>query len=486
MKKSRYWKLLALGALIMALLMALLQWMATDRFTSEEIVKRLEASRNCRASVEKASVRLFAFPARLEVHGLKVVPREDPNRLAMPDETIIAVDHMLLEVNIWSLLFGELDVNRAILDGLVMKSVKWEQGGNSMRQMLNAPGAAGPASPPGSLEDEDEIPPPPEELEKPFHISELPVSASLREARIRNASWNIRNDRRHTVTQIKDFNAVLTGIHLDPANPAAGGDAAVSVRGRYILDTQRFNTRTIDFIIALDGKYQIFDPATGSLNNDLAFQVTVKKGSIVNRLPTLVKLNERLAKLKPTIGLNLELPPEGTLLGDTVIQARLKDGVVRLSDDVLFPFDTYQISLNKESWLSVRDEQHVFEGQLIANSAITASAMGGLKEFITKRSPGLSDLISKTVLDKIVSAQGNIVLPFKSTDQIGHPNVTLSEKFEDALTNALKEAGKELLKDTLEGGKDLNNILDALKNSLKKEKGKPGKPPTSAPSPESP
>jgi hypothetical protein len=473
--KRRLWKLLLpLIIIVPVLLLGALQWWVGAKITAAEIVGQLEGEWNCRATAGSVSVRMFAFPARVEVRDLKVIPREDSRKPATAGETFIRVDQMLLEVNLWSLFTGELELQRALIDGVAMQTVKWVEGGNSLRLLLAAPGTeARPAAQPVTLEDTDEIPAPDAGSaagdDKPFHISELPVTSTLREARIRNATWTVVNHRKNTVQQFRDANFVLTGMTLDPDNPASGGSATVSASMRLIIDNQSLHLRTIDFILGLDGKYQLIDPDTGYLNNDLEFQITVKKGSLVNRIPTLVKLNERLDQLKSSFGLNINLPPEATLTEDTILRAHLTDGVIRFSEDVFFPFDTYQVGLDKNSWLSLRDEQHEFNGRLVASGPLSKNAVTGLREFLQKRSGALAELVSKTLLERIVNPAGNIELPFKSTEQIGRPNVSLAEKFLDALKRAGTEAGKDLLKDAIGGGDDLNNILDALKGLRKKD-----------------
>jgi hypothetical protein len=476
--KRRLWKLLLFFIGLPVLLLAGLQFWVASRFTPEAIANRLMESYHCKATVESAGVRLFAFPARVEAHGIKITPFDESKKPATPGETFVHINHALLEVNIWSIVAGELDVRQATLDGIAMQTVKWREGGNSLRVLLARPGAAsesetGPAL---ILEDTDEIPASDTDAsgadEKPFHISELPVTSTLSEARIRNASWTILNRRKQTVQQFKDCTFVLAGMTLDPANPAVGGKAHVTAGTRLIIDSQARNLRTVDFILNLDGTYQLIDPATGNLNNDLEFKITVKKGSLVNRIPSLVKINERLDALKDSIGFDLNLPPEATLTADTGLHGRLKDGVIRLEEDVFFPFDTYQLSLARDSWLSLRDDQHLFNGRLIASGPISTKAVNSVRDFLGKRSGTLSNLVSKTVIERFVNKDGQVELPFQSKADIGRPDVTLSEKFLDILKHAAAEAGKDLIKDVLEGGDDVNDLIDAVKGLRKRNKDK--------------
>lgn len=471
--KRRYWKLLIPALLLPVLLAGALQWWVSARFTPQAICERIEAQRNCRASIGSASVRLLGFPARLEIRDVEITPRDPGLKPAVAGETYIKAGHVMLEVNLLSLLFGELDVQRALVSGVDMRTVKWAEGGNSLRLLLAAPGTlALPPVEPLSLEDADEIPVPagegPAGADRAWHLSELPVSATLGEARISNANWSIHNHRRGTTTQIKDCTVVLTDMKLDPARPSAGGTAAVSANTRLILGNEALETRTVDFLIGLDGKYQLFDPQTGFLSNDLDFALTLKKGSLLNRLPTLVKLNERLAKLKDSAGLDLSLPAEAMLISDAVIRAHLKDDVIRFQEEVLFPFDTWQLGLNRESWLNSRTGEHEFNGKLTAGAETSRKATAGLRAFLDKQSRELTDLVFQTVVSKVVNPQGNVELPFQSGGLIGRPDVTVSDALGDALRKAAAETGKDLIRDALEGGNKIEGLIDSLRDRPEK------------------
>ncbi|RYD26355.1 MAG: hypothetical protein EOP86_26070, partial [Verrucomicrobiaceae bacterium] len=99
MKKRRFWKVLLVALPVLAGGAA---WSA-HRYVRKEttpaaLVRRLEQSLNCRAEVESASVSLFSFPAKLEVKGLRLLPRDGEVGKALKDrqppkkvETVLAV-----------------------------------------------------------------------------------------------------------------------------------------------------------------------------------------------------------------------------------------------------------------------------------------------------------------------------------------------------------------------------------------------------------
>ena len=473
-------------------------WLLRKRMSPEELVRQLEATRNCRAEIEATEVHVFSWPASLEIRGFRMVPRDEvveagtalaERKPVQVAETMIAADRLVLEVDLWRLLVGELAVRRLVLDRPDIRGVRAKKGAKSLDLMLGkpvpvvaavVPVAAAAVVPAGEAEKpekagEEAVP------EVPFKASDLPFAATLEEVRIRNGSWTVRNDRKRTFTEVRDFNAAVTGVRVDPANLAAANEAMVSAGGRIVIDNQQLSVRTLDVILTMDGRLQPFDAATGMWNNDLVLECTARKGSVVNRIPTLVRLAERLEKLKSDIGLAIELPAEGVLTKDTPLKATVSAGRLVVAENVLFPFDTYRIRLDKDSWLAFGDEQHVFDGRLQASTEVSRKALEGVTTFFAGKDSKLAEIVNKNVLSKILTDKRLLSIPFQSTGEIGHPDVDFSPKFRESLNGAMKDVAKDLLLDAASGGDALKGAVDTLlngflKNAKKDAAGeKPGK-----------
>ncbi len=438
-----------------------LQWWLSSRFTVTTIAGMLEKNRSCRVTVDKVNISVFRLPSRMDITGLRAVPLGQ----ADDGETAISMKLLRLDVSVWSLVLGELRVNKASLEGVEIKGVKNSRG-NSLRRMLGRPDADTVFTP-SLLEDADEWPEGAAALERPLNVSELPISSALREARISRVTFSLRDDAKRTLSRLDDLDVTLTGMALNPSNPAAGGSAGIRATARFSLERQSVSMRTLDFLLALRGRYVLFDPQSGDLNTDFDFQLTVRKGSILNQLPTLVRLNERLEKLKSSTGLDLQVPAEATLLADAPLAGHLKDGVITFTDDLLMPFDACELGLAKKSWLSVRSEEHQFGGHIAANAEFSAKGISGIEDFLQKKSPELARLVKDTVFKNLIGDDQRLHIPFESKGQISQPSVKAGDKLEDSLKDALKEAGKNLLDDALSGGNDLEDIFKSIKKKLK-------------------
>jgi hypothetical protein len=465
----------------------LLQAIARHQLSPDKLTLQLEAAHNCRAEIESSHVSLFSFPATVEIRNLRMIPRDSVAGTAAPPsqrpplqvaETMIAADRLLLEANLWSLLTGNLSVRRIAVDRPDIRGVRSTKGETSLESLLAPPPATTPASPPPAAasaaptdpETETDSPAAPS---PPFKAANLPFAASLQEVRIRNGSYSLRNDRKRTFTEVRDFNAALTDVRINPASLATANEATLSAGGRIVIDNQQLSVRTLDLLLTLDGKVQPFDPATGELNGSTSLACVARKGSSVNRIPTLVRLGERLEKLKADIGLAIDLPSEGVLTRDTSLTATVRDRRLFLADDVLFLFDTYRIKLDRESWLALETEDHLFNGRLQGSTEVSRKALAGVTDFFRGKDPKLAEIVQKNVLSRIVTEKGLLSIPFESTGDIGHPDVDFSAKFRETLAGSVKDAAKDLLLDAASGGDALKGAVDTLLNGfLKKAIGK--------------
>jgi hypothetical protein len=156
------------------------------------------------------------------------------------------------------------------------------------------------------------------------------------------------------------------------------------------------------------------------------------------------------------------------LTKDTPLKATVSGGRLVVAENVLFPFDTYRIRLDKDSWLAFGDEQHVFDGRLQASTEVSRKALEGVTTFFAGKDSKLAEIVNKNVLSKILTEKRLLSIPFQSTGEIGHPDVDFSPKFRESLNGALKDAAKDLLLDAASGGDALKGAVDTLLNGFLK------------------
>lgn len=465
MKKHRR-KILAALVLLVLLVVGLgfaaRSWV-TRETTPAALVRQLEKALNCRAEITGATVTLFSSPATLEVTGLRLLPRDaevdKPLKDRLPPkkiETLLVIPSLTADLNLPALLKREVRVGSLVLTGVEAATVRKKSGENTLATMLGSP----PAPPP-----DPNAPPPstaPPEPDKPF-------AAALTLAKLQNAALSVRNEKKKQLIRITDLNLSLTNLSYatalpgtPPAPPAPGAAPSTVESSLHLTSTDLKDQRQqMDILIDVRSTLpplQQTAPADGT-----TLDLTFKAGSYLDRIPTLEKLAIKLGKLKDQIGLDLtSFPVSGRLERDTAVKARMIGGLLRFEEDTNFNFDTCRIKIKTGSWFNPSDQSHQFDGIFSANEKVSTEAIAGVENWLKTKGESFGPIIRGTILKKLVNDKGLLTLPFTSTEDIGRPEVNLSASFEKAMTNGLKDAGTELLKDTLKGGDGLQGLIDSL------------------------
>lgn len=470
-KKRRIWKVLLLLAIVLPLAAAgIAQWLVSSRITPEFLVSRIEKGRNCRADLEACTVRLFSFPATVELKGLRIVPADADSlanrppasrKPAKPGDTVIAVSRASLSVSLWSLLRREIHVKSIVLDQPEVRMIRKKNGTNTLTAMLG-PRPKDPKKP----ETTDDAKPAADAGAGGRRLDLREFDSLLESAVIRGGVVAIRNEKRKQMIRFEEIAAETGGLTI-PA--AAGSDGTATGKGRarltarLVMDNLESGRTQLNFPLTVSGDAIGFHPASGVPADDTSFVLTVARDAYIDRIPTLEKLGRKFAKLKDRIGLDLtSMPVHGTLEKETTVTMSVSDGSLRFTDDVTFPFDTYRIRIRKDGWLRLSDGWHAWDGIFTANEEITKNALAGIDEFLASHDESLARIARETIIDCLLNDKGRLALPYISTEEIGRPEVELSRSFERKLASAMVDVGKHLLIDGLQGGDGIRGLLKAI------------------------
>lgn len=465
MKKRRLWKILlflvivAIGGAAWAA-----YWYIGKETTPAALVKRIEHSLNCRAEVGSVSLRIFSFPAKLEIKGLRLLPRDSETGKPLNDrkppkkvETVISVPSVSADVSLLGLLSHEINVGELILSGAEVYSIRPKKGENTLSVMLGKPER--------SLEETDNAARTGRSTTgaKSESMLSKPFAAALSLAKLENARISIRNEKKKQLIELQDVNISLANLHYTPVGTTADVMSPSELKASLHLTSldMKEDRQQMDFTLDLTSAVTLL--AGGSLADGTTLDILVKSGSYLDRIPTLEKLAKKMAKLKDQIGLDLtSFPVSGRLSKDTPIKARIEGGLLKFVEDTNFNFDTCRIKIKTGSWFNPEDQQHEFEGVIAANEQITKDSLAGVDSFLRDKGESLAKIGRETLMQALLNDKGLLTIPFTSTEDIGRPEVTVSKSFEKNISNALGDAAKALLKDTLNGGDGLQNLIDGL------------------------
>jgi hypothetical protein len=465
MKKHRRKIIAALAFLVLLVAGAAYaaQWWVNQQTTPAALVRHLEKSLNCRAEIAGAKVNLFAFPATLEVTGLRLLPRDAENEKPLKDrkppkkvETLLLIPRLTSDVNLPALLSREVRIGQLTLTGVEAATIRKKNGENTLATLIGKPPSPppDPNAPPAAAREP--------EPDKPF-------AAALTLAKLENAKLSVRNEKKKQLIEISDLNLSLTNLSYatalpgsPPPPPAPGTPASVVESSLHLTSTDLKDQRQqMDITIGVRSTLPPLQQAAAA--DGTTVDLTFKAGSYLDRIPTLEKLGVKLGKLKDQIGLDLtSFPVSGRLERDTAVKAKMTGGLLVFEEDTNFNFDTCRIKLKKGSSFNPDDQSHEFQGIFAANEKVSQEAIAGVEAYLQTKGESLGPIIRGTVLKKLVSDKGLLTIPFTSTEDIGRPEVNLSKGFEKAIADGLTDAAKELLKDTLKGGDGLQGLIDSL------------------------
>ena len=215
MKKHRRKILAALALLLLLVAGAAVgaHWWVGKQTEPAALVKQLEKSLNCRAEITSAKVNLFAFPATLEVTGLRLLPRDAENDKPLKDrkppkkvETVLVIPSLTSDINLPALLSREVRIGSLILTGVEAATIRKKNGENTLATLIGKP--------PEPPKDPNEPPAPAVEPEP-----DTPFAAALTLAKLQHAKLSVRNEKKKQLIEISDLNLSLTNLSYASALP---------------------------------------------------------------------------------------------------------------------------------------------------------------------------------------------------------------------------------------------------------------------------
>jgi len=505
--------LIALASLVVLLVgggIAGQAWLK-GRFTKESIVAQMEAAWNCRAFLESTTVSLGSSPAMVELHGLKLAPRDEEagkplsQRSSFPDQAaLLSADKVSLAITLGDLIVGKANVKRLHISSLNLRSEVDEEGDSNLDLMFESPEDAAEAEaetradaqavavPPAGIAPVDgTTAPAPTDIvvresglqqaigqglpftttepsvsgkggnqvkkkkkrkkpKTPLIAKDLYVALQVEEASVDNARIEVVDLGSHGRTTLEKVSFALKGIDVNPSDLASHNHCGFEFSGAIRVDNAQDQSQAASFEVLGNGTLQPFDVQTGIWNPDLDLAVTVKKGGLLGGAPVSSQMKPKdLAKLKD-FGLDLSnLAIGGVLQEDASTEIHAVRSKLIVKKDTRLVFPQYEISLLDTSWFNAPEDQHIIRGRLIASSELTANILQQAQQTLTDRlGESLAAIATATVTATLLDEQKRLVIPFKSKGSLSKPEVNLDTALSGA-TDGLKDAGRSLLEGLL-------------------------------------
>ncbi|MGI8602639.1 MAG: hypothetical protein ACR2OZ_06520 [Verrucomicrobiales bacterium] len=464
----------ALALLLFVAAVAVFGWLAVKEITPERLVREIEASRNCRARIDGCKLALFASPARLDVTGVTLVPRdtEADNATAVatrpPIElhaTYFRFASATIEADLFDLIFRRrLTVRQFVVRNADVKCDLLPGGENTLKILFDSPGIVGgkPMRAPlvaapiaaaaaaaqtvtdaaaSAAENGEET-----KSKRAFNVRDFGIPSTVERVALENSRLRFRNRKSRAVTEFNGCNVSLTDIAINPSDLTAANRATLAISTKLFLDGRdkktKENFRYADLIVEVRGEITPFELG-GNLNPDMALDAVLRRDSAVERLPVLQKLQKSVSKAQRA-GLQLnDLAVRTTLLKDATLKLKLHDNRMELTHDVELPFQDYALALQAGSFIDAGEETHDFRATWTASQAMSDQALRGADEFLSTLGQDAAKELRAMFISPMVK-NGLISLAFVSQGDLDDPKVTVENPITD-FKDRLKAAGEGLL-----------------------------------------
>lgn len=442
--------------------------------TTDFIVRQMETSLNTRADLKKVNINLFSILSSVELENLSLHNRDSfaDNATLLterpaPSNPILSVKKVDLKLNFLALLKRNFELKNFVLIEpgglLVLKEDR-----NNLSHLFQKPKIV-EGKPNPDLGEVKEEKAQEDNVEKPFTIKSLPISANIGKVGIENGKIDIFIQKTLQKILLKNVNLLLTNIDINPENLEKHNSIQLTAN----LNLSVLNSggqETALFKIISNGSIFPFVPKTGLVNPSINYHLTLKQGSYLSGLSLLDALSGSLPILA-NAGIVIEgLSKKADLAKDIEFDINYTSGKVTFLEPITFPTPNYDLTLEKGSWIHVETNEHGFIGGILVSKVESDKAISQIDTAIKKRLKLENPTETRNkILGKLVK-EDRIYIPFTSSGNIKSPNVQIQIEIpsildlaKDVLGDKLKDEIKKKLPTGVPTG-----VEDAINKGLKK------------------
>jgi len=441
-----------------------LRWWLEKKLSREAIVSEMENSWNCRAEIDNVSLLLMASPARLEVTGCRIAPRDEESAkpLALrapldPGKADVSCKRSVLEVRLQDLLTGTLNVRQLVLSDLAVREDVSKEGVSSLGVLFSKPGretkeeapvvvaattksvtpelvssasapaastaGAGEATSPASAAATATAPErAPAEKKKHqrrgFEAKQLGLSILVERASLEHVEFHRIDHKSTTKTDVSDLNFTIGDIDVNPDDLAGHNsfklalDGRLKQRGRIGPKENRREVTMAEIDFEGGGTVNPFDATTGRWQPASDLRLTVKKNSVFGGFmkvgETGVKELEKMAQYGIDIS---DLPMGGPLIENADIHIIPRQDRSMFAERARFVLADFELSLEKGSWLNPSDDDHNFQLRITCGPALQARLSTAVVNNAGKD-------LGETLLKALKDEKGRIYFDAKSSGRL--------------------------------------------------------------------
>tara|TARA_R110002096_G_scaffold147671_23_gene307846 strand:- start:1642 stop:3036 length:1395 start_codon:yes stop_codon:yes gene_type:complete len=456
---------ITLGILIV--LLAVGAWLTVSlsvgRFAdSDYLVRQIESTFNCRAQIGDVKLNAYSAPARMEIVGLAFGPRDETVEKGIlpsqrqPFAGSISIDYVMLELDRMPLFQRKLVVTNLQVERPTAELRIFDDGTNSLDDLLKpAPKRSNKTAAPT---DEGTKAPKSSEDDRQFLATDIPISAIAERMAIEDLTVQATVEKSNTTVQLHRGVVVFRDIDLDPNSLTEHNSAKMEFSAWLGIDSFEHNLRYLDLSLEGNGDIQPFNVDSAQLDPSLSASVTVKRDSWIDALPLLDEMEDLIKQLE-NYGVDMEgVRLRGDFSEDTTASFNANRQELRMTTDFMVPIDENFVVLEQGSWVNAGKNDHQFFVTFLGSEKLTRKIETEVTKFLEKNVGELAAIPAREALMSTVKKRDFLVLRFKSTGDVGDPDVTAITPFGD-IADLLKNPKSDTMKSLEDTAKSL---LDSL------------------------
>ncbi len=458
----------ALAAVVAASGAGLHGWLK-GRLSKEAIVAQMESSWNCRAEIGSVTPVFMSSPARLEIVGCQVAPRDAEVTKPLGQRTPLAegaadvvIARVVLEVKLQDLISRRLNIQQLVLSDISVREDVPRGGDSSLAVLFSKPprhaeAAAtvvtepAPPTPPTPLPAEvlvqpsaDKPAPPviPDVASVPsstpalkpavgvgakaeakhepqvFEARQLGFSVQVRNASLERVAFKRVDHNNTTKTDITDLSFSITDIDVNPADLAAHNSLKLALncrlkqRGRIGPKDARREVTMAELLLDGEGILNPFDVETGAWQPVSTLRLNVRKGTVLGGFATLGEAIGKDLKKAEGYGIDLaDVPMGGTLLEDARIHVSFQNDRITFLENAVFAMTESELALQKGSWLNAAEDANEMQARITLGADLQSRIGAGVKK-------NLGEEQGASILKMLADERGRVYFDLRSSGRL--------------------------------------------------------------------
>jgi len=398
-------------------------WWLKSTLSREALIRQLESSLSAEVNLDDARLSVWSFPAHLRLENLVVRAKGTQTTDTTP---VVKLREGVMDVSLFGLLAGRLDVGTLLLDGLEVQEYVSPEGESRLAVLMKKPRLE-PGEPQLPRDPKPKVPKDDKEkkVTPVFQADQLGMTVRVQEARIVDGQLHIHKRVTKTRTKLTDLQLTIREIDVDPSQLKRHNRADIELSVKLTMDGrgkvagEMTDVSFADVHASGKGSLQPFDEETGAWSPISTFELVIAKSSVMAGYMTIGQASPSAVTKMMEYGIDLaDMPVGGALSQDARVRMVFHQNRLTLLDEARFPMPEYEARMNAGSWVNASEDQHEFDLRLVCGEELEDRVKKGI---VANGLPqAVADGVAKAFRDEDA---GRMAFDLRATGRLTRPDI---------------------------------------------------------------